>query len=1077
MVLMNKFIFSVFCTFVAISFVYAEAPSITPAIPETSKDDNCYQISSAEELYGFAAIVNGTMNGVERDRSACAKLTKDIVVNEGVLADDGSPKANAEDLITWTPIMSYEGHFDGDGHTISGLYLAGGEKDTVGLFGSVINGTEASPTSIKNVGLVDSYLSSAHISGGIVAISRTDAILSIDEVYSTSTVIGKCAGAIMGISKSGTTYISNVYNVGAVSSDSIVGSLVGVAGKKIRVSNAFSIGTVSGSGETVVGEVVGFLKSGTDASVHNTFILDSFKSKNDTASAKATDKISAESFTNGVVAQALHDYSDKYANGEVWGQKVGSDAHPVFSGIIEGASFSEVAFVTFEGDTAKYFTQYVEGVETALPTPSRKGYSFEGWFENEEFEGDAVESIADTVTGNLTFYAKWEELRCKVSLLINESEMGSVSGDGKYECNTKVTIKATANEGYKFVNWNDLDTSSTRSITVKHDTTFTATFKARTYKVTLHKGGGTLESQLSSYTYGAGAELPQVSRTSYTFDGWYDNSEYTGKAVGAITKTDKGDKEFWAKWTLTEQSSSSSKQSSSSSSKVNSSSSSKPASSSSSSKVASSSSKKVSSSSAKTNASSSSAKSSSSKAKSSSSKTVSSSSKDKNSSSSSKPLSSSSSRKAASSSSRYHYSFAVTNVSATIPELEDGCYKIGSAAELYGFAAVVNGTGTERKQDACGKLTADIIVNEHVLDSNGSLSGERTEIKAWTPIKGFSGTFDGNGKKISGLYIGGNKDSVGLFASVIGGSIEKPVVIKDFGLEDSYFEGSSNVGGIVGVISEGYVSINSVYNSAFISGVTNVGGIVGASNNVVLDNYERKYTLYIYNAYNKGIVEASYAGGGIAGAVGQNVNIANSYHYARVYGSKAEPIIGSNAAGIAISIKNSFFASEMYSSYGGTSLDNEDFTNGKLLKMLKGYHFGDVNGSVWGKDSATGLPTLFAKDSDVGVGADNSGSEGDGKNDGKGDSSNNSNDKGENKGEKDDAIFATPATAMFNVTVTGKKLLLDGLTPGQNIAVFDMQGKAVKSSYAATNSASIDVPRAARYIVRVGSFTQLVNVR
>ncbi len=57
----------------------------------------------------------------------------------------------------------------------------------------------------------------------------------------------------------------------------------------------------------------------------------------------------------------------------------------------------------------------------------------------------------------------------------------------------------------------------------------------------------------SSYRPGAeGATLPIASNmvnTGYTFGGWYDNSGLTGSAVIAISTSDYGDKEYWAKWT------------------------------------------------------------------------------------------------------------------------------------------------------------------------------------------------------------------------------------------------------------------------------------------------------------------------------------------------------------------------------------------------------------------------------------------------------------------------------------------------------------------------------------------------
>lgn len=75
---------------------------------------------------------------------------------------------------------------------------------------------------------------------------------------------------------------------------------------------------------------------------------------------------------------------------------------------------------------------------------------------------------------------------------------------------------------------------------------------APTYTVTLNAGDGTINSgNVTSYTYGVGATLPtDVTRTGYTFKGWYDNENLTSSPVTAISNTETGNKEYWAKWEI-----------------------------------------------------------------------------------------------------------------------------------------------------------------------------------------------------------------------------------------------------------------------------------------------------------------------------------------------------------------------------------------------------------------------------------------------------------------------------------------------------------------------------------------------
>ena len=83
-------------------------------------------------------------------------------------------------------------------------------------------------------------------------------------------------------------------------------------------------------------------------------------------------------------------------------------------------------------------------------------------------------------------------------------------------------------------------------------TELTVQWTAPTYAVTLHTNGGTINSgNVTEYTYGVGATLPtDVTRTGYTFKGWYDNEALAGSPVTAISNTETGNKEYWAKWEI-----------------------------------------------------------------------------------------------------------------------------------------------------------------------------------------------------------------------------------------------------------------------------------------------------------------------------------------------------------------------------------------------------------------------------------------------------------------------------------------------------------------------------------------------
>ena len=135
------------------------------------------------------------------------------------------------------------------------------------------------------------------------------------------------------------------------------------------------------------------------------------------------------------------------------------------------------------------------------------------------------------------------------------------TGGGNYAPGATVTITANAPAtGKVFDKWTTNDGVTFASAT-SATTTFTmpakavavsATYKNASYKVTLNKNGGTINSgNVTSYTYGTETTLPtNVTKTGYRFDGWYANDKFTGSAVTKIGANETGDKTFYAKWTL-----------------------------------------------------------------------------------------------------------------------------------------------------------------------------------------------------------------------------------------------------------------------------------------------------------------------------------------------------------------------------------------------------------------------------------------------------------------------------------------------------------------------------------------------
>ena len=89
-----------------------------------------------------------------------------------------------------------------------------------------------------------------------------------------------------------------------------------------------------------------------------------------------------------------------------------------------------------------------------------------------------------TVTGEATYTAQYNGTLNSYTLTTS-GEHGTTTGDGTYQYGKKVTITATADACYEFVQWNDGDTHATRTITVTGNTTYTAIFEKIQYTITV----------------------------------------------------------------------------------------------------------------------------------------------------------------------------------------------------------------------------------------------------------------------------------------------------------------------------------------------------------------------------------------------------------------------------------------------------------------------------------------------------------------------------------------------------------------------------------------------------------------
>jgi len=405
----------------------------------------------------------------------------------------------------WEPIgtqaVKFTGSFDGDGFTISNLYINRLAEDFLGLFGCT-NGVDLNSIILEDVSIVGnnyvgglvgySYGSSISSSsssgdidgndytGGLVGGNSSDSTIlksystgsvsgrdyvggfvgdnfhgSISESYSDASVSGRdYVGGLVSYNNSGADSISNSYSRGSVSGNFYVGGLVGYNSTEATVSNSYSTGSVSGSSS-----VGGLNGSAAIGSINNSF-WDTDTSAQ-VSSSGGTGKTTAEMKTAITFTGATWNFENIWARG---------------GGRNNGYPYLQ----SLPPEIVTYTLTYTAG-------------------DNGSITGDSPQTVLD-------------------------------GGDG-------TAITAAPDTGYSFVEWNDHSTSASRTDTnITANTTYTATFAINTYTLsyTAGTGGSLTGSSSQTVDYGSdGSAITVVADVGYAFSRWSDG-------ITANPRTDTG---------------------------------------------------------------------------------------------------------------------------------------------------------------------------------------------------------------------------------------------------------------------------------------------------------------------------------------------------------------------------------------------------------------------------------------------------------------------------------------------------------------------------------------------------------
>lgn len=201
----------------------------------------------------------------------------------------------------------------------------------------------------------------------------------------------------------------------------------------------------------------------------------------------------------------------------------------------------EVTFVTNGGSAVESITDTV--IEEA-PVTAREGYTFEGWYLDEDLTEEA--EFPMTLTDDATLYAKWTLIEYEVTFVTN-------GGSDVNAITTNVIERAPVShlDHYTLVGWfadEELTDEIEFPYTLTEETTLYAKWTPTPYTAEfVVNGGSVIEDIIGSVEEGI-ETAPVTTRYAYTFEGWYLDEDLTEAAVFPYEFTDNVS--FYAKWTV-----------------------------------------------------------------------------------------------------------------------------------------------------------------------------------------------------------------------------------------------------------------------------------------------------------------------------------------------------------------------------------------------------------------------------------------------------------------------------------------------------------------------------------------------
>ena len=196
-----------------------------------------------------------------------------------------------------------------------------------------------------------------------------------------------------------------------------------------------------------------------------------------------------------------------------------------------------------------------------LPTPTRAGYLFDGWYTSTSYTTERTATSTVTSASNHTLYAKWNPKNYTINYNTNG---GNNISSGSYtvdDSSQTITLTTPTRSGYTFTGYTITTNTSGSSSSISNKTALTipanaygnitlrANWQVSSLTVTFNANGGSVGTSSKTVTYGSTyGTLPTPTRSGYSFQGWYTSTSGGSVVTSNTVVTSTTNHTLYARW-------------------------------------------------------------------------------------------------------------------------------------------------------------------------------------------------------------------------------------------------------------------------------------------------------------------------------------------------------------------------------------------------------------------------------------------------------------------------------------------------------------------------------------------------